>query len=101
MASSHSMWARDWRPGSVLLSSRWFSTASHRDMARAARVPQPRASMARIEIRNVTKVFGRNEAAGLALARQGVAKLDILARTGCGLGLHDVSLEIPNGEIFV
>lgn len=57
--------------------------------------------MARIEIRNVTKVFGRNEAAGLALARQGVAKLDILARTGCGLGLHDVSLEIPNGEIFV
>ncbi len=57
--------------------------------------------MARIEVRSVTKVFGRNEAAGLTLARQGVDKLDILARTGCSLGLHDVSLEIPGGEIFV
>ena len=57
--------------------------------------------MARIEIRNVTKVFGRNEAAGLALVRQGVDKLDILARTGCSLGLNDVSLDIPEGGIFV
>ena len=57
--------------------------------------------MARIEVRDVTKVFGRNEAAGLELMRQGVGKLDILARTGCTLGLHEVSLEIPGGEIFV
>ena len=57
--------------------------------------------MARIEVRNVTKVFGRNETAGLALARQGVGKLDILARTGCNLGLYEVNLEIPGGEIFV
>jgi len=57
--------------------------------------------MARIELHKVTKVFGRNEAAGLALAQQGVGKLDILARTGCSLGLHDVSLEIPGGEICV
>jgi glycine betaine/proline transport system ATP-binding protein len=57
--------------------------------------------MASIEIRNVTKVFGRNEAAGLALARQGVDKRDILLRTGCSLGLKDVSLDIPTGGIFV
>jgi glycine betaine/proline transport system ATP-binding protein len=57
--------------------------------------------MARIAIRNVTKVFGRNEAAALALVRQGVDKLDILARTGCSLGLNDVSLDIPEGGIFV
>jgi glycine betaine/proline transport system ATP-binding protein len=57
--------------------------------------------MASIEIRNVTKVFGRNEAAGLALAQQGVDKREILQRTGCSLGLKDVSLDIPAGEIFV
>jgi glycine betaine/proline transport system ATP-binding protein len=57
--------------------------------------------MAKIELRNVMKVFGRNEAAGLALARQGVDKLGILSRTGCSLGLNDVSLDIPEGEIFV
>jgi len=57
--------------------------------------------MAKIEIQDVTKVFGRHEAKGLALARQGVDKADILARTGCTLGLKDVSLDIPEGEIFV
>ena len=57
--------------------------------------------MAKIEIRSVTKVFGRNEAAGLALAQQGVDKLEILARTGCSLGLKDVNLDIPDGGIFV
>ena len=57
--------------------------------------------MSKIEIRNVTKVFGRHEAKGLALAREGVDKAEILARTGCTLGLKDVSLDIPEGEIFV
>jgi glycine betaine/proline transport system ATP-binding protein len=57
--------------------------------------------MAHIQIRDVTKVFGRNEAAGLALAREGVDKLEILARTGCSLGLKDVNLDIPGGGIFV
>ena len=57
--------------------------------------------MTEIAVRNVTKVFGRNQAAGLALAQQGVDKLQILARTGCSLGLKDVSLDIPHGGIFV
>ncbi len=57
--------------------------------------------MADIQIRHVTKVFGRNEAAALALVRQGVDKLDILARTGCSVGLKDVSLDIAAGGVFV
>jgi glycine betaine/proline transport system ATP-binding protein len=57
--------------------------------------------MASIEVRHVSKLFGRNEAAALALARQGLDKLEILAQTGCSLALNDVSLEIPSGEIFV
>ena len=57
--------------------------------------------MSRIELRNVTKLFGRNQAAAMELARQGVDKMEILQRTGCSLGLNDVSLEIPTNEIFV
>jgi glycine betaine/proline transport system ATP-binding protein len=57
--------------------------------------------MMQIALRDVTKVFGRREAAGLALARQGVGKLEILARTGCSLGLKNVNLDIPKGGIFV
>jgi len=57
--------------------------------------------MASIAVRHVSKLFGRNESAALALARRGLDKLEILARTGCSLGLNDVSLEIPSGEIFV
>jgi glycine betaine/proline transport system ATP-binding protein len=56
---------------------------------------------AKIQVRNVTKVFGRNEAAGLKLAKEGIDKLEILARTGCTLGLKDVNLDIPKGGIFV
>jgi len=56
--------------------------------------------VASIELRGVTKIFGRNESEALALARQGVDKLQILARTGCSLGLNDVNLEIPAGGIF-
>lgn len=57
--------------------------------------------MARIEVRGVTKLFGRNQAAGLALARRGVDKLEILTRTGCSLGLMDINLDIPHGDVFV
>jgi glycine betaine/proline transport system ATP-binding protein len=57
--------------------------------------------MTAIEIRNVTKVFGRHQAQALALARDGVDKREILARTGASLALMDVSLEIPSGGVFV
>ncbi len=57
--------------------------------------------MAKMEVRHVSKVFGREPLAALALARDGVDKLQILERTGCSLGLNDVSLCIPAGEIFV
>ncbi len=57
--------------------------------------------MAKIELRGVTKLFGQNEAAGLKLVREGVGKLEILARTGCTIGLQDIDLVIPEGGIFV
>jgi len=57
--------------------------------------------MAAIQIRDVAKVFGKNPAAALALARDGVDKLEILARTGASIGLIDVNLDIPSGGVFV
>jgi glycine betaine/proline transport system ATP-binding protein len=57
--------------------------------------------MAAIQIRDVAKVFGKNTAAALALAQDGIDKLEILARTGASIGLIDVNLEIPSGGIFV
>jgi len=57
--------------------------------------------MVKLDIRNVTKLFGAQESAGLALARNGVSKSEILARTGCSLGLKDINLEIAAGEITV
>jgi glycine betaine/proline transport system ATP-binding protein len=57
--------------------------------------------MAKIELLHVTKIFGCNAAAAGALLAQGLDKAEILARTGCSVGLRNVSLDIPAGEIFV
>lgn len=54
-----------------------------------------------IELRHLTKVFGRKEAAALDMARQGAGKADILAATGCALALRDVSLDMAAGEVCV
>ncbi|MCA1492493.1 quaternary amine ABC transporter ATP-binding protein [Sinorhizobium alkalisoli] len=57
--------------------------------------------MADIEIRNVYKIFGRNTKAALDMAKEGLDKADILARSGCSVGLNNVSLKIGAGKIFV
>ena len=51
-----------------------------------------------IELRHLTKVFGRKEAAALAMAEQGAGKAEILAATGCTLALRDVTLDIAGGR---
>ncbi|AUX77710.1 MULTISPECIES: quaternary amine ABC transporter ATP-binding protein [Sinorhizobium] len=57
--------------------------------------------MADIDIRNVYKIFGHDAKAALAMAKDGLDKADILARSGCSVGLNDVSLKIGAGKIFV
>lgn len=57
--------------------------------------------MSKIELRSLTKLFGRKETAALAMARDGAGKAEILAATGCTLALRDVSLEIAAGEVCV
>ncbi|OYT83604.1 MAG: ABC transporter ATP-binding protein [Pseudomonas sp. PGPPP4] len=55
----------------------------------------------KIVVERVSKIFGKREQAALALLREGHDKADILARTGCVVGVDDLSLEIAEGEIFV
>ncbi len=52
-------------------------------------------------IEHVFKVFGDQPEAALALVRQGAGKQDILARTGCTIGVFDATFTIEAGEIFV
>jgi glycine betaine/proline transport system ATP-binding protein len=57
--------------------------------------------MALIEVRDVTKVFGRNPRRVLPLIEAGRTKEEILAETGHALALRKVTLDVQAGEIFV
>ena len=54
-----------------------------------------------IVIEHLFKVFGDAPERALDLARQGVAKQDIVAQTGQSIGVFDASFTIEPGEIFV
>ncbi|WP_225612139.1 glycine betaine/L-proline ABC transporter ATP-binding protein [Paracoccus sp. PAR01] len=58
-------------------------------------------SMSGIQIRGVSKIFGAGADKAIALVEQGLSKAEILERTGCGVGLRNITLDIPAGEIFV
>ena len=73
-------------------------------MAAVARLIAPTRqgnALAQIEVRNVYKIFGPRPDSILQLAREGISKGDLLAKTGHVLGLRDVSLSIEAGRTFV
>lgn len=55
----------------------------------------------KIDVRNVFKVFGSREKEVMALIRDGKSKDEVLAKTGCVVGINDLSLSIRAGEVFV
>ena len=57
--------------------------------------------MALIDVQNITKIFGPNPKGALAKVKEGMGKTELLSETGHTLGIHDVSLSIEQGEIFV
>ena len=54
-----------------------------------------------VEVRNVSKIFGKSPKAALELLKQGRSKKDILKETGQTVGVNKVSFDIYPGEIFV
>jgi glycine betaine/proline transport system ATP-binding protein len=58
-------------------------------------------TVSKIEVKNVFKIFGNRAKDALALIGQGKTKDQVLAETGCVVGVNDLSLSIGTGEIFV
>lgn len=56
-------------------------------------------SSVKIEIRDVYKVFGAQEAKAVELLRQGEDRSSVQAQTGCNVGLAGVNAQIPAGRI--
>lgn len=55
----------------------------------------------KIVVKNVYKIFGNRAKDALAMVRQNQSKDQVLAQTGCVVGVNDLSLSIGSGEIFV
>lgn len=54
-----------------------------------------------LEVKNLTKIFGKKQKAALEMVKQGKSKTEILEKTGATVGVYDTSFEIKEGEIFV
>ncbi len=58
-------------------------------------------AISKIEVKNVFKIFGERAEEALRLIRNKQGKEQVLAQTGCVVGVNDLSLSIGSGEIFV
>lgn len=54
-----------------------------------------------LEVKNLTKIFGKKQKAALEMVKQGKSKTEILEKTGATVGVYDASFEVKEGEIFV
>lgn len=54
-----------------------------------------------LEVKNLTKVFGKKQKAALEMVKQGKSKTEILKKTGATVGVYDANFSIQEGEIFV
>ena len=57
--------------------------------------------MAKIEIKNVYKIFGDNPSKVLPMVQEGATKEEVLEKTGHTVGLDNVSINVEEGETFV
>ncbi|MGM0924438.1 MAG: quaternary amine ABC transporter ATP-binding protein [Bacillota bacterium] len=55
----------------------------------------------KVEVKNVTKVFGKSPKNAIKLLKEGYSKKEILEKTGSTIGVNGASFEIYPGEIFV
>lgn len=55
----------------------------------------------KIEVHDVTKIFGKNVKKAAHMLEEGKAKKDILQATGATVGVSKASFEVYDGEIFV
>jgi len=54
-----------------------------------------------VEVKNVTKIFGKSPKAAVELLKKGSSKKDILKETGHTVGVKNVNFSVYPGEVFV
>ena len=57
--------------------------------------------MNKLEVKHLTKIFGKRQKQALEMVQQAKSKTEILEKTGATVGVYDVNFEIQTGEIFV
>ncbi len=55
----------------------------------------------KVEVKNLTKVFGKSPKKVLKHIEEGISKEDLLKKTGHTVGINNVSFEVEEGETFV
>src|SRR5690606_9139138 len=59
------------------------------------------ASEVCMEVRNLWRVFGQGPERAIDALAAGRDKAEVLAETGCNVGVRDVSFDVRRGETFV
>lgn len=57
--------------------------------------------MNKLEVKHLTKIFGKRQKQALEMVQQSKSKTEILEKTGATVGVCDVNFEVQTGEIFV
>lgn len=54
-----------------------------------------------LQVDDLWKVFGNRTGPALEMSESGASRADVLAETGCTIGVRDVSFDVERGETFV
>ncbi len=54
-----------------------------------------------LEVKHLSKIFGKKQKAALEMVKTGKNKSEIFKKTGATVGVYDASFEVKKGEIFV
>lgn len=57
--------------------------------------------MAKVQVKHLTKVFGKRSQAALKMVQEERPKTEILEKTGATVGVYDANFDVNEGEIFV
>ncbi|CAI3499133.1 glycine betaine/L-proline ABC transporter ATP-binding protein [Enterococcus cecorum] len=57
--------------------------------------------MSKLEVKHLTKIFGRKTHQALNMITENKSKKEILAKTGATVGVYDANFQVNEGEIFV
>ena len=55
----------------------------------------------KIEVKDLTLIFGKNKSLALDMLKKGHSKTEILEKTKCTIGVNKANFEVYEGEIFV